>query len=485
MANHKRAKFSARSRIVGWMLLLVVLALGGAIVMTWQVVSLRADDMAEERRDVLTENFRSFARSETAAADGTVPGILMKFLQSIVPARSETMFTIVDGATHRRLPGALPVRLDLDEEFVTRVSALDQAVNGTLHRPEVGTIQYSVTPLEVKGDTQRGQLVVVIFEDELADPLFEAVRLFAFVSIGALALAALAGWLVAGRVLMPIRQVRSTAERISETDLTRRIDVRGRDDVADLAATFNHMLDRLEAAFASQRRFVDDAGHELRTPITVIRGHLELMGDDEAERAHTMELVTNELARMQRIVEELLLLARAEQSDFIQLEPVNLTDLTVDIFDHARVLGERKWSIAEVAEATVEADAQRLTQALMQLAANAVRYTEEGDSIAIGSRVQEDRVLLWVSDTGRGIDPAEVSTIFERFQRGQRRRGEGAGLGLPIVRSIARAHGGDVEVRSEPGHGAQFLLDIPAQFVGDSPLDPAEEVNMYIPPGES
>lgn len=465
MAHRKRFGFTARSRIVGWMLFLVVLALGGAIVMTWQVVSVRADDMAHERRDVLSENFRSFAASETAAADGTVPGILTKFLQSIVPARSETMFTIVDDASHRRLPGEVGLRLDLDDEFVARISQFDQAVNGTLHRPEVGTIQYAVVPLSVEGDPQRGQLVVVIFEDELAAPLFEAVQLFAFVSIGALALAAVIGWLVAGRVLLPIRQVRATAERISETDLTRRIDVRGRDDVADLAATFNRMLDRLEDAFASQRRFVDDAGHELRTPITVIRGHLELMGDDPEDREHTLELVTSELARMQRIVEELLLLARADQPDFVQTQPVNLTDLTLDVFDNARVLGDRKWSIAEVAEASVWADGQRLTQALMQLVSNAVRYTEDGAEITIGSRVADGRVLLWVADRGRGIDPADMSTIFERFQRGQRRRGEGAGLGLPIVRSIARAHEGDVEVESKPGEGARFALNLPARIV--------------------
>src|SRR5690625_4010937 len=154
---------------------------------------------------------------------------------------------------------------------------------------------------------------------------------------------------------------------------------------------------------------------------------------------------------MQRIVEELLLLARAEQSDFIQPEPVNLTDLTVDVFDHARVLGERKWSIAEVAEATVRADGQRLTQALMQLVSNAVRYTQDGAAIEIGSRVTGEWVFLWVSDNGRGIEPADMGTIFERFQRGRGRRGEGAGLGLPIVRSIARAHGGEVEVKSAPG----------------------------------
>ncbi len=143
------------------------------------------------------------------------------------------------------------------------------------------------------------------------DEEIETTQVLGVTAFGALAAAGMAYWLVAGRVLAPLRLVRQAAERIGgSSDLSRRLEVRGTDDVAALAATFNVMLDRLEAAFATQRRFVDDAGHELRTPLTVIRGHLELMGDDPRERAETRELLLDELDRMSRIVEDLLVLAR-------------------------------------------------------------------------------------------------------------------------------------------------------------------------------
>src|SRR5690625_5474744 len=140
------------------------------------------------------------------------------------------------------------------------------------------------------GDSSRGVFVAVIFQDELADPLYESVRIFAIVAVAALILAGLASWRLAGPVLAPIRLVGQTAEQIGESDLRRRIPVRGTDDVARLAGTFNQMLDRLEVAFDAQREFVDDAGHELRTPITVIRGRLVVRSADPAERARDSEV---------------------------------------------------------------------------------------------------------------------------------------------------------------------------------------------------
>src|SRR5699024_9314547 len=125
-----------------------------------------------------------------------------------------------------------------------------------------------------EGDPHHGVLVIAVFRDQLAARLYKSVQTFGIVAAVALVLAGLASWLVAGKVLEPVRLVRQTAEQITESDLRRRIPVQGRDDVARLATTFNRMLDRLESAFALQREFVDDAGHELRTPITVIRGHL-------------------------------------------------------------------------------------------------------------------------------------------------------------------------------------------------------------------
>jgi signal transduction histidine kinase len=222
------------------------------------------------------------------------------------------------------------------------------------------------------------------------------------------------------------------------------------------------MLDRLQGAFTTQRRFLDDASHELRTPITVIRGHLEVMSDDPADREHTMTLVGAELDRMKRIVDDLLLLAKAEQPDFLHPGPVELAELTVELLATARVLGERRWRLDALAEETVQADGERLTQALMQLTENAVAHTRPEDLVAIGSAVRDGRVELWVRDTGPGVAADVRERIFDRFARadGFATR-EGAGLGLAIVASIAEAHGGRVRLESAVGQGATFTLDLP------------------------
>ena len=236
----------------------------------------------------------------------------------------------------------------------------------------------------------------------------------------------------------------------------------GNDDVAQLARTFNTMLDRLEVAFLAQREFVDNAGHELRTPITVIRGHLELMGDDPRDREETRALVLDELARMNRMVDDLLVLAKSERPDFLKLEEVNLTELTVEVVAKARGLAERAWRVDETADATIVADGQRLTQALMQLVSNAVRHTADGQRIAVGSKVSNGNAVLWVEDSGSGVAAGDAERIFERFARGNDEgRTEGAGLGLAIVRSIARAHGGEVRLVGQDGPGARFELELP------------------------
>lgn len=269
------------------------------------------------------------------------------------------------------------------------------------------------------------------------------------------------GWAVAGRILAPVRLVRTTAAELTEQDLTRRIPVAGRDDIAALAETFNGMLDRLERAFAAQRVFVDDAGHELRTPITIVRGHLELMGDDPADREETVRLVTDELDRMSRIVEDLLLLAGAERPDFVRPEPVQVAELTADVFVKVRTLGERDWVLDGVADLEVRLDPQRMTQAMVQLAQNAVQHTVPGQRIRIGSRAEDGRVELYVADHGPGIPAEDAEVIFERFRRGTSRRGartSGAGLGLAIVKAIAEGHHGRVELRRTEGGGATFVL---------------------------
>ncbi|HEU4397147.1 MAG TPA: HAMP domain-containing sensor histidine kinase [Actinomycetota bacterium] len=242
--------------------------------------------------------------------------------------------------------------------------------------------------------------------------------------------------------------------------------MRGRDEVAQLATTFNEMLDRLERAFGSQRQFIDDAGHELRTPLTIVRGHPELLEDDPTERHETLDLVMDELDRMRRIVNDRLLLAKREQPDFLSLTTVEVGALTEELHAKVAALGSRAWELER--RGRVVADRQRLTQAVVQPAQNAVRYGGEDGPIALGSAVADGEARFWVRDHGPGISPEQQELVFERFRKGQGRpRSEAAGLGLAIVKAIAEAHHGRVEIRSRPGSGSTFTLVIPV----DQPAD--------------
>jgi signal transduction histidine kinase len=229
------------------------------------------------------------------------------------------------------------------------------------------------------------------------------------------------------------------------------------------------MLDRLERAFASQRRFVDDASHELKTPLTIVRGHLELLDSDPQERDAALSLVMDELDRMGRIVQDLLLLANHGRPDFLALDKVDVGGLTEELYAKAKALAPRKWILEECGTGVAVADRQRLTQAVVQLAQNAVRHSDVAGTIALGSRVADGEARVWVRDHGPGIPLEEQQVIFERFRRGNIRRSEGAGLGLAIVKAIAEAHRGRVELVSRPGAGATFTLVIPVDAFSEPP----------------
>ncbi|MFD9940723.1 ATP-binding protein [Nonomuraea sp. NPDC059023] len=435
------------------MLSVVTLALGLSIFAAWNVLLTRVDERIAAEFKHEYEELRGYAAKPTT---NDLEDLLVGYLQVNVADRWEMFFTVVDGQPHHKGRAESPAPLDEDAALVARVAEAQRPETGEWPS-KAGEVRYVSIPIQVKGDPRQGHFVIAIFYEHHRQEVVDAVRVLAFTSLAALAMAGAAGWFVAGRVLAPVRMVRQAAEHISDSsDLTRRLDVVGNDDVAALARTFNHMLDRLQRAFEVQREFVDDAGHELRTPITVIRGHLELMGDDPAEREETLALVTDELNRMNRIVDDLLTLAKSEQPGFLSLEEVELADLTVSVIAKARALGERDWRVDEVAEARIVADRQRLTQALMQLAANAVRHTREGALVAAGSAVDGDRVRLWVRDGGPGVRPEDRERIFQRFVRAGSRSHQGAGLGLSIVRSIAEAHGGRVWVED----GARFVIEL-------------------------
>jgi signal transduction histidine kinase len=276
----------------------------------------------------------------------------------------------------------------------------------------------------------------------------------------ALLLGSALAWLAAGRVLRPVRETTNLARKITDSDLSARIPDRGRSEVGELAVTFNRMLDRLEAAFAAQRMFLADVGHELRTPITVIQGNLDTMQAASCDDAETLAIAADELARMTRLVDDLMLLAEAERPDFLRLAPADLGSLTRQLAAKAAALDDRPWVLAAAAPGHAVLDAQRITQAVMQLAANAVAHTPPGTVVELGSAITGGVAEFTVADRGPGIPAAQRRRIFDRFARLDSRRG-GTGLGLSIVAAIAAAHGGTVRVQERRGGGAAFCLAIP------------------------
>jgi signal transduction histidine kinase len=458
-----RFRFGLRARmLVGYVGLLAVLVVA-SVVVARQVLIDRLEEQLEHELEQEVREVRVLSGGtdpETGEPFENARRIFAVFLRRNIPARNEVILTYVNGEAFRRVPTRLraaPYRLHADPELVGRWSSLRQTDRGEIETPG-GRVMYWAEPIRHGG--QLGTFVVAIFRDREEEGLNDAIAALAIVGFVFLVAGSVLAWRLAGGVLRPVRAVTATARSISETSLERRIVTRGSDEIAQLAETFNEMLDRLQEAFATQRRFLDDAGHELRTPLTIVSGHLELLEDDPVARKRTLELVLDELERMGRMVSDLLLLARSDQPHFLRLELVDVAALTDELGAKASALGSRDWRIDAVGRRLIVADRQRLTQAVVQLARNAVQHTEEGAEIGIGSAASPVEARFWVRDTGQGVPAEDRERIFDRFERGANASGEGAGLGLAIVSAIARAHGGRVEVESSE-EGATFAIVVP------------------------
>ncbi len=456
---------SARIRLIAWQLVVVLVALLASTLVTREFLLARMDDRIDREIRQEVAELRALATTGVDPQTGEPfrdARRLMRFdLQRNSPDRNETLFSLINGAPDSRITVDPPIRLDLDPQAVATFAKSTDARIAEMGSSR-GKVRYAAVPVSVDGSTDKGVFVIAIFRDLERREVDVAVLALAVSGLVALVLAAGVAWVVAGRVLGPIRTVRQTADGITHTDMSKRIAVVGTDEVAELADTFNRMLDRLDEAFETQRQFVDDAGHELRTPITIIRGHLELMGDTPTDRTETLTVVNDELTRMSRMVDDLLDLAKSGQPDFLHLEDLDLGELTDEILVKCTALGDRHWSMPERGGGFITADRERLTQAILQLAQNAVEHTTIGDRIEVGSRADGATAELWVADTGPGVDPADRERVFERFARGgsEPRRSGGAGLGLSIVHSVAAAHGGTVEL-ADTEKGATFRLTIP------------------------
>ena len=398
----------------------------------------------------------------TGEAFTTADRLSTLFLQQNLPDDNEKLYAF--GPTGGpSFQGGGPDPLRESPQLRTLVDELRQ-VGGT-RTLDVDGREYRVAVQPVNDPEGASAFVVAHDVSSSLDELRELMVTYALLAaLSVLIVTAASSW-IAGRLLRPVRHLRDTARGITDGDLGGRMEVTGHDDISDLQVTFNDMLDRLEAAFVAQRALLDDAGHELRTPLTVLRGHLEVLDPhDPDDVVATRALLVDEVDRMARLVNDLLMLAKARRPDFVTVAPTDVVPLTRGVLERARGLADRSWLLDEAADVEALVDGQRVTQAMLQLCDNAARFTRPGDEVAVGSRVVGGVLELWVRDTGPGVSPSVRATLFERFARDEDAAADtehaGFGLGLSIVSAIAVAHGGHASL-DDGTSGATFRLHLP------------------------
>lgn len=358
--------------------------------------------------------------------------------------------------------------------FSTRTPVIDQAAPEPWNR-------YAFETVTIRD--QEGQIlsyVLVGVHTDISNQLSRLSSTLVLIIPLVLLVSSMGGYWLASRAIRPMQTITRTAREMSETDLRRRLNLRRRDELGELAATFDRMLDRLERAFERQRQFTADASHELRTPLSIINTEVERM----LQRPHTpeeyiqsLEVVQQENQRMSRLVSDLLTLARADQGQAVlKCERVDLSEIIVDGAERLAPLAKQSGieiSLFGLDEIFVWGDRFYLIQLCTNLLENAIKYSAStGKHVDVKLKRQGNQAQIQVIDEGPGIDADHLSSLFERFYRVDQSRTHhqpvgrvgntmGSGLGLSIARWIAREHGGSIQVQSFPGKGSIFEICLP------------------------
>ena len=467
----KPAEWTVRTRILMLMLAFMAAGLTIAGVITFRVEFDALDQRVRAELHQELDEINAYAdnQEQLGREYSSADTLLHDVVGHTVPNRHEAVIALADGSP-RYQPQVQEYTLD-DPAALSELNARSQP-GASVITPmslEDRDLLVLIVSVHVDGDPTQGTLVVANDIGAQRAQIWRSITTYLIVSAAALAITAFVGWRLSGRLLRPISQLRRTAESIDFDDLDARVPVPAdqRDDIGALAVRFNQMLDRIQSGYHDQRQFMQDVSHELRTPLTIIRGTLEMTDEsDPKDVAQSRVIATDELDRMNLLVEDLSTLAHVRRPDFVQPRPMDLADLADTVFARIQQLGERDWVRGPVAHVTAELDEQRVAQALVQLAANAVRYSPKGSRVDVGfdqrERADGPVVELWVQDEGPGIPKADQQRIFQRFTRlDQTAHTPGSGLGLSIVMAIAKEHGGTVLVDSEPGKGARFTLRLP------------------------
>ena len=317
----------------------------------------------------------------------------------------------------------------------------------------------------------RVAVIVGRLTSEIQDMLSIFRVIIIYSALAVVLLAGVGGMFLANRTLQPVDHITDIAREIGEGDLSRRINIQSEDELGRLASTLNRMIARLEEAFQKQRQFAADASHELRTPLAIIQAESSLALDKkrtQVEYRRSLDLVSQEVTYMSEIIGKLLLLARNDAGiEPLNLQEVNVKDLFTELSSDVEALAQEKgvaFNLGPMDNLTVKGDRFRLRQLFLNILDNAIRYTPSGGTVSSLLVRKNGSALVSISDTGMGIPAEELPFIFDRFYRVDKARSRpdgGLGLGLAIASSIAKLHGGGIEVESQVGKGSTFQITLP------------------------
>lgn len=475
MAERRLRLSGLRARLTVSIAAILIIAVGLTFLVIYRGTgsTLRASVDRELREEVATFDRQGLVRARDADALATA-GRRYVASQVFGPSARLLILKLPDGRIATNDPELLGLSRDLDREDAQtqrrenrQASRLLAAPTGffTVRLEDIGAVRLISRPVERAG-RQAGIIRV-------GEPLGSVERAQegvakAFFLAGSLTLlgALGAGYFVAARTADPLRRMARTAAAIDAGDLSHRIGARGpSEEIRTLSESFDHMLDRLDDAFARQREFVSDASHELRTPLTVIRGQLQVLArsdDVSAEDVRRVEaLVSTEVNRMQRLVDGLLLLARTDEGGGLELEPVEVARFLSEQVEAIKLIADRHIELGPVADGVVTVDPHALAQAIRNLVRNAVEHTSPSGSVRLSAESHGDRIEFAVEDDGPGIPAAERRRVFERFHRARPAGGGGSGLGLAIARAIVEAHGGEIWADEAATGGARVAFEVP------------------------
>lgn len=478
---------SARWRIVGWIVLTTALAL---LATTVSMRTLLLHRVATDHNAAIVqeiEEFRLFtqegaerssrgseASAKTSEDFSSLAGLMQRYLAQQTPATGEAMIGFVDGQVFYTDNASSDAgeRLASDAEALQKI--IDDSASSGVLPVQKGTARWGKTQVRTQDGAETGTFVVVQFNATEVHEVNRQTIILAAVAAGGLLMTAGIAWLVAGRILQPIRTMRAVAGSVTAQDLSARIPIHGRDDISQLGVTLNGMLDRVEEAHASQRHFVTEARHRLQEPLERIR---QTLSGQEAES----NVVHRQLRLMERILENLEILSEADLPGFIRPAEHSAEQVTDRLFASAsRRAQHRRWTLSETAQGSLRIDADRVDQAVARLVRNAADHTEDGDPLELGTALEGDRFTVWVANRGPALDEDAARELFESYRSGSSAAAEpgehGMGLGLAVVKAVADAHHGSAWVESDE-HSTRFGLDLPTQPPRDSSTGVEDEVH--------